>query len=99
MEQAAVSIFYAHYGCHQGALAMRRSDGKVFYVRGNVGLWDMTAVLIPADECPPGALDDYDRDDFVCVKAPEFAKRYLVLDEGKDRLTEQLRNALKNLAK
>ena len=76
-----MSIFYSNYKCHPGAIVMRKTDGDVHRVHGNVSLWSMDVVIVPLRE-------DVDlHDDLVAVLEPEeFFCMYLILDEGEDRL-------------
>lgn len=82
-----MGLFYVNYDCHPGALVVRKSDGVVFRVRGNVSLWDMTAILVPhADLEPDLEVVTFADAGVVCVKPKEFKNEFLVLDEGVDAL-------------
>lgn len=97
-----MSVFHAHYGCHEGALVMRKSDGEVYRARGNVSLWDMTAILVPHEPAPSSLLEEWDGTDtrdWICVKSDEFKRDWLVLDEGADKLSEALSAGLRNLVR
>lgn len=95
-----MSLFYMHYNCYEGALVMRKSDGTIYRVRGNVGLWNMTAILEPwdaennrlmfSDEELSGAR--------VTANSKQFAEKFLILDPGEDRFSEALKIALSQIA-
>jgi len=80
-----MSLFYGNYGCHVGALLLHKRTGVVYRARwGNIGMWDMTAVLVPND-----IVDEVNEDgtivDGILTTTPDKMKRdYLILDEGED---------------
>ena len=95
-----MSLFYLHYECHEGALAMRKSDGVVFNVVRNVSMWDMTAILVPNDNIDPDAdVHSFVDVGMILVKAKQFKEEFLILDEGKDKFSEALKAGLRQLAK
>jgi hypothetical protein len=85
----AMSIFYSHYGCHEDALVMRKSDSEVYFVRRNINIWDMTAILVPYKMVLPNTfekldeLNDNNTQGCICVQFDTFKQHWLVLDEGK----------------
>ena len=91
-----MSLFHMHYGCHEDALVILKSNGKVYRVRGNVGLWDMTAILMPHESADPAAING---EGWLYMKADEFKRDVLVLDEGRDKLSEALKTGLRKLAR
>lgn len=94
-----MSLFFAHYNCHEGALVMRKDDGAIYRVDGNVNLWDMTAVLElwDIDNNRPIIGSDGEKI-FSCANSKEFAERFLILDPGNDRLSEALKLGLSQIA-
>jgi len=94
-----MSLFFAHYNCHEGALVMHKDNGAIYRVHGNVSLWDMTAVLElwDVDNDRP-VLDDGGGKIYSCAKSKEFADRFLILDPGNDRLSEALKIGLSQIA-
>jgi len=102
-----MSLFYAHYGCHPEALVMRKSDGAIFRVHGNVSLWNMDAVLELWDAENNRRmynLEEISNDDgvrkkaIVVVKSKEFENSFLILDDGVDILSEALKLGLSKIA-
>jgi hypothetical protein len=82
-----VSLFYTRYGCHQGALVLHKRTGVVYRVRGNIGLWDMTAVLVPNEVCAQDEVIDGKFCEGVKTATSDKMKRdYLILEEGRDPL-------------
>lgn len=80
-----MSHFYDRYGCHPGALLLHKRTGIVYRVRGNISLWDMTAVLVPND-VQTEVNDDGTFCEGVKTATSEKMKRdYLLLEEGEDR--------------
>ena len=92
-----MGLIYLNYDCHEGAIVMRKKDGTIFRVRGNVSMWDMTLILVPVE----GPDDPTSFEDSGCVTAnPKTFKRdFLVLDVGEDRLSAALRAGLSQIAK
>ncbi len=85
-------LFYSHHSCHPGALVMHKRSGVVYRVRGNVSLWDMTAVLIPNDV---SVADEVTEDGTFCqgvmtASSGKMKRDYLILDESKDDLPASL---------
>lgn len=94
-----MGLFYLNYDCHPGALVVRKSDGSVFRVKGNVSLWDMTAILIPHADLEPNAeVETFDDVGMILVKPKDFKNKFLVLDEGVDELAALL-SGLRQLPK
>jgi hypothetical protein len=86
-----MSLFYLNYDCHPGSLVARKSDGVVFRVKGNVSLWDMTAILVPHTDLEPDAnVETFDDVGLILVKPKDFKNQFLVLDEGVDELAALL---------
>ena len=95
-----MSLFHLHYECHPGALAMRKSDGVVFNVVRNVSMWDMTAILVPNENIDPNEeVHSFEDVGMILVESKQFKEDFLVLDEGKDRLSEALKKGLSQLVK
>lgn len=95
-----MSLFHINYNCHPGAIVMRKSDGAIYHVRGNVGLWNMTAILEPWDvenNKPLFTLDDEVNGAVISVNPKGFAEQFLILDEGVDHLSEALKVALSQI--
>ncbi len=72
---------------------MLKSNGTVYRVLGNVSMWDVTAVLQPYKE-----EWSEERTDLIYVNPEQFKESFLILDEGKDKLSETLKLALSNIA-
>lgn len=75
-----MGLFHMHYDCHPGALIMRKEDGAVFRVVGNVSLWDMRAVIVQHED------DAVTNDNARVVDSKDFKAKYLILDAGVDEL-------------
>lgn len=95
-----MSLFYQHYDCHEGSLAMRKSDGVVYNVVRNVSMWDMTAILVPNENLDPDVdVQSFEDVGMILVGPQQFKQEFLVLDEGKDKLSEALKAGLSQIAK
>jgi len=87
-----MSLFYSHHGCHPGAIVMHKRTGAVYRVRGNVSLYDMSAVLVPNDVSPA---DEVTEDGTFCegvrtASGRKLKRDYLILDEGAGPLPRSL---------
>lgn len=77
-----MTLFYSQHSCHVGALVMHKRTGVVYRVRGNVSLWDMSAVLVPNDIVDEITPDGTFVDGIKTATPGKMKRDYLILDEG-----------------
>jgi hypothetical protein len=87
-----VSLLYSLYACHAGALVMDKRSGAVAKVRGNASLWDTKVVIVAMDAA------DGDQHFVDVLDSKEFARFYLVLDEGEDPHVKMFAKVAKGLS-